>query len=246
MANQKQNEKKKGFFDRKAVLSYGLKVVQELLGLGESESAKKVTLNDIQMDEVLKGKIRLEHKQTRILAEVREVEKKKRDLFTEGAKNASVREKKVIAYKIKELDSRGINLDRMLQAIHVQMRVINNFIQIKEQEQMNKEMGLESIFGSIDIEELIVYMEDAMVNGELNMKRLQNLADGLDKHNIMSEVFNDDDDVMDIVRQMELAGEKADSPQAIEEMYAKMEENLQEKQKPEENFTDLENFDNDF
>lgn len=246
MTNQKQNEKKKGFFDRKAVLSYGFKVVQELLGLGEGESTKKVTLNDIQMDEVLKGKIRLEHKQTRILAEVREVEKKKRDLFTEGAKNASVREKKVIAYKIKELDSRGINLDRMLQAIHVQMRVINNFIQIKEQEQMNKEMGLESIFGSINIEELIVYMEDAMVNGELNMKRLQNLADGLDKHNIMSEVFNDDDDVMDIVRQMELAGEKADSPQVIEEMYTKMEEKLQEKQKPEENFTDLENFDNDF
>lgn len=245
MANQKQNEKKKGFFDRKAVLSYGIKVVQELIGLGEEQNTGKVTLNDIKMDDVMKGKIRLEHKQTRILSELREVEKKKRDLFSEGAKNASAREKKVIAYKIKELDGRSINHDRMLQAIHVQMRIINNFIQIKEQEEMNKEMGLESIFGSIEIEELIMYMEDAMVNGELNMTRLQGLADGLDKHNMMSEVFSEDEDVLEIVRQMELASEKADSQEAIDELFTHREEKLQEKQQPTED-DNFETFENEF
>jgi hypothetical protein len=121
----------------------GSKWSRNLLGLGEEEAAKKVTLNDIKMEDAQRGKIRLEHKQNTILAELKDVETQKRRLFAEGVQKAGVREQKVLALKIKQLDMRMRNLDRMLEAIYVQMRVIDNFIMIKEQEQMNKEMGLQ-------------------------------------------------------------------------------------------------------
>lgn len=228
----KQEEKKKSLFDGKAILGYGLKVVQELLGLGDEATAKKVTLNDIKMEDAQRGKIRLEHKQNTILAELKDVESQKRRMFTEGVQKAGVREQKVLALKIKQLDSRMRNLDRVLEAIYIQMRVIDNFIQIKEQEQMNKEMGLQSVFGDMDITELIAYMEKAMVEGQLNMTMLRDLADGLDKRNYMGEVLKDDEDVMEIMRQMQLAREAADSPDAIETHYAEMEEKLTEKSQP--------------
>lgn len=236
----KQEAKKKGLFDRKTILSYGLKVVQELLGLNEDSETGKVTLNDIKMEDVQKGKIRLEHKESTILAELKEVEAHKRKLFAEGVNNAGAREQKVLARKIKELDGRAINQDRMLQAISVQMRVINNFIQIKEQERMNKEMGIASIFGEIEIEDLILYMEDAMVDGELSMQRLSSLADGLDKRNMMGDVLSEDEDVAEIVRQMQMAREAADSPEAIDEAYSEMTEKLSEKREKTSDLDDLE------
>lgn len=236
----KKEESKKGLFDRKAILGYGLKVVQELLGLNDESGAGKATLNDIKMEDVQKGKIRLEHKESTILAELKDVEGQKRKLFSEGVNKAGAREQKVLARKIKELDGRATNLDRMLQAISVQMRVINNFIQIKEQERMNNEMGIQSIFGEIDIEDLILYMEDAMVDGELSMKRLASLADGLDKRNMMGDVLSEDEDVMEIVRQMQMAREAADSPEAIEEHYSEMTEKLSEKREHASDLDDLE------
>ena len=240
MAKQKQEETKKGLFDRKTILGYGLKVAQELLGLNDDKNAGKMTLNDIQMEDVQKGKIRLEHKESTILAELKEVEAHKRKLFVEGVKNGGAREQQVLARKIKELDGRATNLDRMLQAISVQMRVINNFIQIKEQERMNKEMGIQSIFGDIDIEDLILYMEDAMVDGELSIKRLAALADGLDKRNMMGDIITEDEDVAEIVRQMQMAREAADSPEAIDDHFSEMTEKLAEKREKASDLDELE------
>lgn len=219
----------KSLFNGKAILNYGFKVVQELLGLDKEETAKKVTLNEIKMEDVQRGKIRLEHKQNTVLAELKEIEGQKRRLFSEGVQKAGVREQKVLALKIKQLDMRMRNQDRMLEAIYIQMRVIDNFIMIKEQEQLNKEMGLQSIFGDMDMNELIVYMEQAMVDGQLNMTMMRDLADNLDKRNYMGEVLSDDEDIQEIMRQMQMAREAADSPDAIDVHYAEMDEKLTEK-----------------
>jgi hypothetical protein len=81
----------------------------------------------------------------------------------------------------------------------------------------------------MDMNELIVYMEQAMVDGQLNMTLLRDLADNLDKRNYMGEVLSDDEDIQEIMRQMQLAREAADSPDAIDVHYAEMEEKLTEK-----------------
>jgi len=208
------------------------------LGLSEETAVKKVTLDDIKMEDAQRGKIRLEHKQNSILSELHTVETEKRRLFTEGVQKAGVREQKVLALKIKQLDTRMRNLDRMLEAIFIQTRLIDSFLLIKEQEQMNREMGMESIFGDMDITELITYMEKAMVDGQLNMTKLRDLADGLEKTNYMGEVLGADEDVMEIMRQMQLAREAADPQEAIETHYAEMDEKLTEKAQPRQDLED--------
>jgi len=208
-------------------LSYGLKVAQDLLGMTETEEVKKATLNDIRMEDAQRGKIRLEHKQNLLLNEIRDIEKQKRALFTEGVQKAGAREQKVLALKIKQLDTRMHNLDRTLEAIYVQLRVIDSFVMIKEQEALNKEMGLQSVFGDMDLDELVVFMQKSMEDGELNMTMMKKLADSLDKHNYMSEGFSDDADVLEIMKQMQLAREAGDAP--IEPYYQEMENKLSEK-----------------
>lgn len=98
----------------------------------EPESAKKASLNDIKMEDAQRGKIRLEHKQNLLLTEIRDIEKQKRALFTEGVQKAGAREQKILSLKIVQLDKRMQNLDHTLESIFVQLRVIDSFIMIKE------------------------------------------------------------------------------------------------------------------
>ena len=224
--------------DPKSLFSYGLKVAQDLLGMTETDEVKKATLNDIKMEDAQRGKIRLEHKQNLLLNEIRDIEKQKRALFAEGVQKAGAREQKVLALKIKQLDTRMHNLDRTLEAIYVQLRVIDSFIMIKEQESLNTEMGLQSVFGDMDLDELVVFMQKSMEDGELNMTMMKNLADSLDKHNYMSEGFSDDADVLEIMKQMQMAREAGDG--LIEQYYHEMDSKLSEKPEEEDSTDSLE------
>lgn len=235
------NGKQRLKLDPKSLFSYGLKVAQDLLGMTETEEVKKATLNDIKMEDAQRGKIRLEHKQNLLLNEIRDIEKQKRALFAEGVQKAGAREQKVLALKIKQLDTRMHNLDRTLEAIYVQLRVIDSFVMIKEQEALNKEMGLQSIFGDMDLDELVTFMQKSMEDGELNMTMMKNLADSLDKHNYMSEGFSDDADVLEIMKQMQLAREAGDMP--IEQYYEEMDSKLSEKSAEEKPSSDGLEFD---
>ena len=145
-------------FDFKSMMSSAVKVVQDLLGLTEEEAAKKVTLNDINVEDVQRGKIRLEHKQNAMMTDLRDMEKQKRLLFEEGVQKASAREQKNLASKIKQLDQRMRIRERYLEGMSSQIQIIDYFLLIKEQEQLNKEMGLESIFGDMEMTELVTYM----------------------------------------------------------------------------------------
>jgi len=231
---------------RTTLIEAGRQVIKDLLGLGaNSEAPKKMTITDIKIEDVQRGKIRLEHRESQILDEMKEVEAHKRKLFEEGVKNASEREQKVIARKILELDNKAKNLDRLLQAVSIQMRVINSFVQIKEQEKMNKEMGIASIFGDVPLEDLIGYMEDAMVDGDLNMKRLQQLARDIEKRNRSFESISDEAEVLDVVRQMQEAREVLDSPEAVDEKFREMENSIKKQEKPAEEEDNLEAYDSD-
>jgi len=241
MAKIKQDtgtEKRK--LDPKALFSYGLKVAQDLLGMSETEEVKKATLNDIKMEDAQRGKIRLEHKQNVLLNEIRDIEKQKRALFSEGVQKAGAREQKTLALKIVQLDKRMHNLDRTLEAIYVQLRVIDSFIMIKEQESLNKEMGLQSVFGDMDLNELVMYMQKSVEDGELNMLTLKTLADDVDRHNIMSEGFSNDPDVLEVMEYFQKAREAGDG--MIEPFYEELDSKRSEKSQ-EEDLTDNPEFD---
>jgi len=228
MATSKQGAvTSKRKLDPKALISYGLKVAQDLLGMTEAEAVKKSTLNDIKMEDAQRGKIKLEHKQNLLLNEIRDIEKQKRALFAEGVQKAGAREQKVLALKIKQLDTRMHNLDHTLEAIYVQLRVIDSFIMIKEQEILNSEMGLQSVFGDKDLNELVELMQKSMIDGELNLTMMKKLIIDVDKHNFMGESFSDDPDVLEIIEQMQRAQEAGEG--VIEPYYQEMENKLSNK-----------------
>jgi hypothetical protein len=229
MAKDKQETgKTKRRIDPKTLFGYGLKVAQDLLGMTETEEVKKATLNDIKMDDAQRGKIRLEHKQNMLLNEIRDVEKQKRALFTEGVQKAGAMEQKILASKIVQLDKRMKNLNHTMEAIFVQLRVIDSFIMLKEQESLNKEMGLGSVFGDIELDDLVVLMQQAMEDGDLNMTMLKNLADKLDHASEVRLGYSDNEDVLDVIKQMQMAREAGDG--MIEPYYQEMNTGLEKAQ----------------
>jgi len=177
----------------------------------------KKTIADITLDELRREKIRLDQDERKLLARVREVEANKRKLFEEGVRNPSEREQKILARKIKELDVEARNMDRNLQFFSRQLRIINGFIQLKENQRILAESGVASLMGDIDLQTLQVYVDKAAVNGEFHMDKFSEILSTLEEAGSVASTIGEDDDVLQIVRAMQQAREAEDPAQIVTE-----------------------------
>jgi hypothetical protein len=151
-------------------------------------------------------------------------------LFDEGVHMASDREQRVLARRIKELDVEAGNMDRMLQIISQQMRVLNGLVQLKERGRMAAESGLNSILKDIDLQDLIIYIDKASVDGEFSMEKFGQVLNALEEADSLAPEFREDQDVLEIMKAMQQAREAADSPEAIEQRYSEMTRQMEERQ----------------
>jgi hypothetical protein len=220
---------------KKTLVNFGLSLLRELVKEkpaaeevkpveGGAASGSMGKLDDIKLEDLTRKKVQLDQKERMILADVKKYEAEKRKLFEEGVRNASEREQRVLARRMKGLDQQAKNCDSMLQDISKQMRIVDGLIQIKERVRMNKELGLESIFQNMDLTELVGVIEQASVDGEVNSKNLDQVLSAMEKANAVSPQYSEDDDVLEIVRQMQLAREAADNPEALEQHFNEMEQ----------------------
>ena len=225
--------------------NYGMQVLRELLGPEPKpeaeEISRKANLDDLPLDDLKREKIRLEQEERKMLARLREAENQKRQLFSEGVQKASDREQRVIARRIKELDVEAQNMDRMLQIISKQMRTINGLIQLKERSRLAAESGMGEILQGIDLQDLIIYIDKASVDGEFQMDKFNELLRVLEEAEAISPQYREDQDVLDIVSAMQQAREAADSPEALEEKYAEFSRQMESKTREKE----LESFEED-
>jgi hypothetical protein len=213
--------------DAKSTLrNIAVSVLDELFGKKPAaEGAKPVggnslgKLDDIKLDDLTRKKVQLDQKERVILADVRKLESEKRKLFEEGARNASEREQRVLARRMLGLDQQAKNADAMLMDISKQIRIVDGLIQIKERVRLKEELGLQSIFQNMDMTELVGIIEKASVDSEVNTRALDDLLNQMEKANNASPQFTEDDDVMEIVRQMQQAREAADNPVELEQHY---------------------------
>lgn len=236
MAKIKQDSAKmKKKLDPKAMFSYGLKVAQDLLGMTETETVKKATLNDIKMEDVQRQKIRLEHRQNLLLNEIQELEKQKKTAFTEAVKKSSALEQKILASKIVQLDKQLKNRNLTMESIFVQLRVIDHFIMIKDQQAINSEMA---VFGDMDLSDLVVLMQEAMEDGDLDLTMMRKLADTLDKTGESRLSVSGNSDVLDVMEQIEKARTAGEG--SIESIYQEMDTKLSEKPSEEDSTDSLE------
>jgi hypothetical protein len=177
------------------------------------------TIEDIQVDELKREKIRLDQEEAKIIREVDSVEGRKRELFLRGKDESSHRQQMIIARKIKELDVKASNLDRQLKFISRQLRMVNGFMQLKENQKTLRESGLIAVLGSMDIEKLQEYVERSSIDGVFQMDKFEEILGTLEEGEVLTGNAREDEDVLEIMRLMQQAKESESSAEAVEESF---------------------------
>jgi len=213
--------------------NFGMQVLNELLSGKQPAKGAKASLNDVTLDDLRREKIRFDQEERKMLARLREVEDQKRKLFEEGVKNASEREQRVIARRIKEMDVEAGNMDRMLESISKQTRIINGLIQVKERYRVLAESGISTLLKDIDLQDLIIYIDKASVDGEFHLDKFDELLNALEENDNISPAFKEDKDISEIMKAMQQAREAADSPEALEKQFSEMSKRIQHEKKGE-------------
>lgn len=220
---------------KNTLIDIGMNLLNSLLGTGSEEGgkAKKRSIEDVPVEELKREKVRMEQEERKLLNEIRTLEAQKRALFDEGVRKASEREQRVFARRIKELDAQSNNYDRLLQSISKQMRVLNGLVQIKERIRMDKEWGIAGLVSNLNLEDLMAYVSEASVTGEFNMNMFDDVLNVLEKNDVFSPNFQEDEDVLEIMKEMQMAREAADVPEELDQHFDRVQKKLEEqKQKP--------------
>jgi len=220
---------------KNSLIDLGMNLLNSLLGTQKDEGGKpkKRSIENVPVEELKREKVRMAQEERKLLNEIRTLEAQKRSLFNEGVRKASEREQRVLARRIKELDAQSNNYDRFLQSLSKQMRVLNGLVQVKERIRMDQEWGIAGLVSNLNLEDLMAYVSEASVNGEFNMNMFDDVLQVLEKNDAISPNFQEDEDVLDIMKEMQLAREAADAPERLDEHYDRVQKKLEEKtQKP--------------
>lgn len=221
---------------QKSIKDIGLQILRDLLNPAapaDKAQAKpaKTSIEDLSLDDLRKEKIRFDQEERKLLARLREVEAEKKKLFEEGVRNAGEREQRVFARRIKETDLEAANMDRMLQVISKQMRIVNGLLQVKERSRMMVDSSMGALLKDMDLQDLISYVEKASVDGEFQEDKFSDLLRVMEESGSLSPVYKEDQDVLDIMKAMQQAREAADNPDAMEKQFDQMSQNMRQKQK---------------
>lgn len=209
---------------KKTLLDYGIDVVRELLGAKSAPPAspapaKKTKLQDLSLDDLKYELVHLEQDERKTLANLREIEEKKKQLFAAAVSAGSDREKLSFARKIKQLDIEAGSLDKELQMNSRQQRAVNGLYLLKKRTEKTSESGLNTILSQIDMGELLRYIDTASTDGEFHMDKFDEILRGLEDAEMVSPEFREDKDVMDIFAAIQQVSESLDTPEALEEKY---------------------------
>jgi len=198
---------------------------------------KKKSIKDITLDELRREKVRLDQEEAKTARKIDELEKQKQALFARGKDEPAVRQQRILARKIKELDAQAKSLDQNLQFFSRQLRIINGFTQLKENQRLLAESGLSSLISNIDLQTLQIYVDKASVDGVFHMEKFSDILGTLEEGDRIAGGVEADRDVEDIVRAMQeakSAGE-LEPAVAVERGLERMEQIL-DREKPEADF----------
>lgn len=193
----------------------------------------KQSLKDLKVDDLRRERIRLEQTERKLVDDINRIEEQKKQLFLKGKDESSERQRVIIARKIKELDVQAQNYDKSLSFISRQTRIINGFLQLKENEKLMAESGLSSMIAKIDLNTLQQYVDQASVDGVFHMDKLQEMLGALEQGDRMSSVVGagEDKDVADIVALMQQAKEAESNPAEVDNALNEMNTRLKAKDK---------------
>lgn len=211
-------------------------VVNVLEGLSgifgqEDKPPEQMTLDDLDLDALMKEKTRLELEERKLIRRVEDLEAQKRELFEDGTQESSTRKQVIMARKIKELDAQVRNLDKNLQFMSRQLRVLNGFVQLKENERIMRESGISRLIAGVDLQTLQMYVDNATVDGVFHMDKFQDILSVMEESHAVSGGYEEEEDIMEIVREMQQVAESREvSPVDVEESLGRVDDMLKQKE----------------
>jgi hypothetical protein len=205
------------------------------MNLGETVKGlfnRKKSLDKVSVDELRKEKIALEQQEVKFSRQIGKLEQQKTDLFRKGTELTSDREQKVLARKIKDFDSQAQNLDQNGKFINRQLRILNGFMQLKENENLLKNYGLSNLINNMDLDKLQNYIEQATVGRQFNLDKFQDIIGKLEEGEGLVNGEDEESDVLDIVAAMQASAsaDEDDQESAVEKGIKQVNEILHQKE----------------
>lgn len=209
--------------EKRTLVDFGLNILRDLLNntaksQPASDTAKKLKLDEVPLETLKKEKISLEQEEKKTLSRLREIENRKRQLFSEGVQNiSSDREQTVLARKIKELDVEAAGLDQVLHALSKQMRVIDGLVQIKERTMIFSSTN-NTILSKLNMDDILHYVNMASADGEFQINKFDDLLRTMEMNASIAPEFREEADVLEIKKAMQRACEAGElSDERIDE-----------------------------
>lgn len=178
----------------------------------------RTTFKDIT-EKLLKEELaRLEDLQRATLADARKQEDRRRELFAQG-KALPLREQKVVANKIAEIDRALKVLDTTLDRIAHQSKTVSALISLKKLQTSIGTSELMRRLDSMGTLDLVRGIEATALDGDFNTERLTKIFDASDAAAVSNISPSDDSDVNDVLRSFE-------DTRKLEEDAARLEKSL--------------------
>lgn len=184
------------------------KLLKWFLALFSTEGQlSKQNLHNVTAEEIRRERIKVEQTEARVNREIEELEKQKEAFFAKGVQCGSDRQKLQYARKVKELDAQVEARDRQLSLISRNLRILNGVSQLKENERVLRDLGMEGLVNKMDLAELQEYVEKATVEGQFQMDKFNEILSSLDSAEGVYQAEADDADTLTILDAMNRASE---------------------------------------
>lgn len=161
--------------------------------------SKKQTLAGLQLDELRKARVQLEREQSRVLRQIDDIEEQKSTLDAKGRAERSVRKQKLLAQQMLQLEAQAKHHDRNLALFSKQLRIVDGFIFLKENQRMLANTPLGAILNSMDAAELQAYVDQATIDGSFQLDKLNQLLGVFEEEEALFKSDEEDERVASIV-----------------------------------------------
>ena len=165
----------------------------------------KRSLNRVKTEELKREKIRLSQEESKLSKRIEILENEKSVLFLKGKEEGSRRQQMIIARKIKELDSQAKGLDKTVRLFSNQIRILNGFLQLKENKELLKNSGVSRLLSGMKMRDLEEYVGQATVDGEFHTDKFLSIINTLEEGDRLEFATHEDPDTIEIVGAMEEA-----------------------------------------
>lgn len=186
--------------------------------------SKRQKLGDLKLDELRKARVQLEREQARVLRQIDDIEEQKATLDASGRSERSVRKQKLLAQQMLQLEAQAKHHDRNLALFSKQLRIVDGFVFLKENQRMWANTPLGTVLSNMDAAELQAYVDEATIDGSFQLDKLNQLLGVFEEEEALFKSDEEDERIADIVAGWQQEQEAESGMPGLDESLLDLEE----------------------